>query len=84
LFSMGEGIIREPIALAIGNDNEVFLLDGGTGSIFIFQENKSSYSEIKLFEIAEEVKFPSDIAVKNNKLFILDSHSNKITLFKKR
>jgi len=84
LFSRGEGIIRAPVALSVGSDGEVFLLDTEVNSIFIFQENSDSYSEIRLSEFASIVTSPADIAVKNDVLYLLDSRSNTILQFKKR
>ena len=84
LLSKGEGIIKAPAALSIGTDGDVFLLDVVTNSIFIFRENSSEYSEILLSDFKDLLTTPTDIAVKNNELYILDSGSNKILQLRKR
>ena len=73
-----------PVALSVGSDGEVFLLDGELNSIFIFQENSNAYSEIKLSELESQLTVPTDVAVKNDELYLLDSRSNKILQLKKR
>ena len=84
LLSRGEGIIKAPVALSIGSDGDIFLLDVETNSIFIFQENSGGYSEIRLSDFKSLLTTPTDIAVKNDELYILDSRSNKILQLKKR
>ena len=84
LLSKGKGIIKAPTALSIGSDGDVFLLDVETNSIFIFKENGSAYSEIRLSDFKSLLTTPTDIAVKNDELYILDSSSNKILQLKKR
>lgn len=84
LLSRGEGIIKAPVSLSIGSDGDVFLLDIETNSIFIFHENGSAYSEIRLADFKSLLTTPTDIAVKHDELYILDSRSNKILQLKKR
>jgi len=84
LFSKGEGIIEAPVALSVGSNGDVFLLDVEANSIFVFQENSRAYSEIRLSEFEGVLATPADIAVMNDELYILDSSSNKILQLRKR
>lgn len=84
LHSRGEGIIKAPVALSVGSNGDVFLLDAEAYSIFIFRENSSEYSEIRLSEFKSFLTTPADIAVRNDELYVLDSHNSKILQLKKR
>lgn len=84
LHSRGEGIIKAPVALSIGSNGDVFLLDVEINSILIFHENSGEYSEIMLSDFESLLTTPVDIAVRNDELYILDSPGNKILQLKKR
>lgn len=84
ISSAGDGLITDILAVATTKSNQIAVLDGDAKLIYLFSENLNEYSVIDLSIQSDRSIRPTDIAIVDNELFILDSDAETLLQFKKR
>jgi len=84
ISTAGEGLFTDILTVATTNSNQIAVLDGNSKMIYLFSENMNEYSVIDLSIQSDRSVHPTDIAIVDNELFILDSDTQTLMRFKKR
>ncbi len=81
LGTVGEGLQYEPSIAAAAETGEILVLDKENMTLYSIEKEGRGYSKIEFPEYELGIVSPIDLAVRGNKLYILDSNEKRIITF---
>jgi DNA-binding beta-propeller fold protein YncE len=78
------GILRAPLAVAVGDDERLYVADGTSGVVHMFGLSKRQYMQFSSLGDGQTLMMPVDLTVIDGRIYVVDSVRHEVCFFDRK